>query len=294
MQDNSAGKPEAPQNVFVGAFNGQTCWPDNEIYEIWPKFLINFYLTGGQRFVIDGRPFKGDAGHGSACRPQVVMINVKRDAKLQFLKSETADLPLRKVMTSAPSSWLEREMGLSSDSSPVLELFFASHLSHFAFEPSRELVELAEQISRPPATLKGEQLRLYRKSRGLEIMRLSCAALVANAEETDHKPSVMSARQSGRVRDYVLANLQSNLTIEAIAKETGASPSSVQRHFKQHYGVTVFDFIRRKRLEAARDALEREGVTVVQAAWIAGYLSPSGFITAFKKTYGASPGEMRS
>jgi AraC-like DNA-binding protein len=84
------------------------------------------------------------------------------------------------------------------------------------------------------------------------------------------------------------------LTIETIAREAGASVSSVQRHFKQHFGMTVFEFIRSKRLDAARDALERKGVTVMQAAWIAGYLSPSSFITAFKKTYGTPPGVMRA
>lgn len=294
MQSEAAGRPEIPQNVFVGSFDGQNCWPDREIYDVWPKFIINFYLKGSQRFVIDNIAFKGDAGDEENGRPQVLMVNIKRYSKLYFVESETPDPHLRKVMTSAPLPWLEREMGMHADRAPALEEFFSTHLSHFAFEPSRELIDLAEQISHPPANLKGELLTLYHKSRGIEIMRLSCAALVANAEEAARKPLVMSARQSERVRDYILANLSKNLTIETIARETGASASSVQRHFKQRFGMTVFDFIRRKRLDAARDALEREGVTVVQAAWIAGYLSPSSFITAFKKTYGAPPGVMRA
>ncbi|MDQ8697604.1 AraC family transcriptional regulator [Hyphomicrobium sp. LHD-15] len=294
MQSEAAGKPEIPQNVFVGSFDGHSCWPDSEVYDVWPKFIINFYLEGRQRFVIDNIAFKGDAGHGAESRPQVLMVNIKQYSKLYFVESDAPNTRLRKVMTSAPLPWLEREMGMPADRSPALEDFFSRHLSHFAFEPSRELIELAEQISHPPANLKGEMRTLYNKSRGIEIMRLSCAALVASAEEAEHRPLVMSARQSERVRDYILANLSNNLTIETIARETGASASSVQRHFKQRFGMTVFDFIRRKRLDAARDALEREGVTVMQAAWIAGYLSPSSFITAFKKTYGAPPGLMRA
>src|SRR5262245_20224987 len=128
----------------------------------------------------------------------------------------------------------------------------------------------------------------------MEIMRLSYAALVADAEGGDTRPSAMSARQSERVRSFILANLAKNLSIDEIARATGASASSVQRHFKQHVGMTVFEFIRRKRLDSAREALESQGVTVAQAAWIAGYTSSSSFIAAFKKTYGACPGAVRA
>lgn len=283
-----------PQHVFVGAFAGQNCWPDSEVYDIWPKLIVNIYLEGGQQFSIDGVSFNASAGHGEVCRPKVLMVNVRQYAKLSFAASRGSGQRLRKVMTSAPSSWLEQVMSRGVELSPALDQFFSEHLSQFGFEPSRELVEFAEQISNPPQTLKGELLNLYRESRGLEIMRLACAALVAAAAETAHRPSLMNVRQSERVRDYIMANLTEDLSIETIARETGASASSIQRHFKQNFGTTVFDFIRRKRLEAARDALERKGVTVMQAAWIAGYMSPSSFIAAFKRTYGAPPGVLRA
>jgi AraC-like DNA-binding protein len=294
MQKDAADKTVIPQHVFVGAFEGQNCWPSDETYEVWPKLIINIYLEGSQRFIIDDVPFRGSAGHGASRRPQVLIVNIKQFSTLRFVTDGGGGGKLRKVMTSAPARWIEQELGKPTDRLTALDRFLSDHLSHFAFYPSRDLIELAEQISSPPATLKGDLLTLYRKSRGLEIMRLACAALVASSEQADRRPCVMSGRQSERVRDYIVANLSANLTIETIARETGASVSSVQRHFKQHFGMTVFEFIRRKRLDAARDALERDGVTVLQAAWIAGYLSPSSFITAFKKTYGTPPGVIRA
>ncbi len=294
MTNTSASETNAPQYVFVGAFEGVNCWPGGEVHDIWAKFIVNVYLEGGQRFSIDGVSFNACAGHGASRRQRVLMINVKQDAALVFAGGDGGGKRLRKVMTSAPSSWLETVMAKGAGHSPMLERFFSEHLSSFTFEPGLDLIELAEQISNPPQTLTGELLNLYRKSRGLEIMRLACAALVSSAGDGAHRPLLMSARQSERVRDYIMANLSEDLSIEAIARHTGASASSVQRHFKQHFGVTVFDFIRRKRLDAAREALERKGVTVMQAAWIAGYMSPSSFIAAFRKTYGTSPGGMRA
>jgi AraC-like DNA-binding protein len=292
MQSNLISNAIGPQQVFVGALEGRSCCVGLEELEICPKLIINFYLSGSQSFVIDGVPFSAGAGP-SGSRPCVSMINVRHASKVHFNRSESG-ARLRKVKLSIPLTWLEREMGAISSCSPALQRFFSTHLSHFAFEPTPDLVELAEQISHPPSGLKGELLTLYRKARGIELMRLSCAALVAQAEEIDHKPSLMVARQSERVRHYILANLSKNLTIETIARESAASVSSVQRHFKQQFGMTVFEFIRRKRLEAARQALEGKGVTVAEAAWIAGFISPSSFTKAFKKTYGTCPGEIRA
>lgn len=291
MQSSVVGREFEPDQFFVGALEGRSCCAGLEEIELWPKLIINCYLSGGQSFAIDGVNFC-EGANASDGRPRISMINIRHRTKIQFNKGETG-LRLRKVKLSIPEPWLQRVVDGFSGSSPALHRFLSGHLAHFVFEPTLELVELAEQISQPPPNVRGEFLTLYRKARAIELMRLSCMALAAQGEEMDHKPSLMTARQCERVRTYILANLSKPLTIEAIARDNAASVSSVQRHFKQHYGMTVFDFIRRKRLEAARDALEGRGVTVAEAAWIAGYTSSSSFITAFKKTFGTCPGEMR-
>ena len=91
-----------------------------------------------------------------------------------------------------------------------------------------------------------------------------------------------------------LANLGKDLTIDLISGEVGASPSTVQRRFKEHFGVTVFDFVREKRLEAARAALANERVPVGTAAYLAGYNHVSSFTTAFRKAYGLTPKQVRN
>ncbi len=288
MQSSMVDSPVSPERVFIGALEGRSCCSGLEDLEVGPKLTINFYLSGGQSFVIDGLSFSEGAGRNG---PRVSMINIRHQAKIHFNPVDVG--PLRKVKLSVPLNWLEREVGVISSCSPALRRFLSTHLSHFSFQPSAELVELAEQISRPPPDLEGEILTLYRTARGIELMRLSCAVLIAQVEDVASRPSSLNVRQNERVLNFILANLSGDLTIETIARESGASVSSVQRHFKQQFGITVFEFIRRKRLEAARDALQGRGVTVAEAAWLAGYTSPSGFITAFKKTFGVCPSTMR-
>ncbi|WP_092496768.1 helix-turn-helix domain-containing protein [Faunimonas pinastri] len=40
-------------------------------------------------------------------------------------------------------------------------------------------------------------------------------------------------------------------------------------------------------------AIERNGVSIAEAAFLAGYSSPANFSTAFRKAFGLSPGASR-
>ncbi len=103
----------------------------------------------------------------------------------------------------------------------------------------------------------------------------------------------MSLRYCERARDFVIGNLDRELTIGLIAREVGCSASTLQRHFKTHFGMTVFDFIRQKRLEAARTALADDGIPISHAAHLAGYNNISSFTTAFRRAYGVTPKQVR-
>ncbi|WP_339782023.1 helix-turn-helix domain-containing protein [uncultured Thalassospira sp.] len=54
------------------------------------------------------------------------------------------------------------------------------------------------------------------------------------------------------------------------------------------YGTTVMDFMCETRLQMARDAMDKDGLTIGQAAYLAGYSSPANFSTAFKRVFGMS------
>lgn len=285
-------RPAMPKYLSIRAMQGEsTCSLDETVCQIWPKFIVMVLLHGSQHFVIDDRHFRVDAGSGSYARPTVLMINVAQYASLRFVNESTVEL--RKVMMSAPQSWVAQLMAQQETGVAPLRSFFGHHLAHFGFDAPRQIAALAEQMITPPPTLRGELATLHRNARGLDIMCMACAALVAQAEARENRPVLMSLRQSERARDFILGNLDGELTIEEIARAVGASVSALQRHFKDHFGQTVFEFIRTRRLERACAALETEGITIGQASHLAGYANPSSFTTAFKKAYGVSPSQLR-
>ncbi|GHD05088.1 helix-turn-helix domain-containing protein [Tianweitania populi] len=284
-------KPDMPAHLFVGVMDGpSTCTPDEQVYDIWPKFLTIVLLQGAQHFLIDNASFQIDAGFGDRCEPVILMLNVARYAKLRFINE--SNVPLRKINISAPLPWIEKLAQPGSGEPSPLRSFFSHHLAQFTFRPGKHILTVAEQIMTPPAGLDGELLSLHRHSRGLTIMSEACGALTQEAVE-QAGPKLLKRRQAERIRDHVLATLDREVTIKEIAEAVGMSVSAAQRAFRDCFGTTVFGFIRDQRLARAAVALNEEGATIAQAAFIAGYSDPSHFSSAFKRAYGTPPSTRR-
>ncbi|MFC3216921.1 helix-turn-helix transcriptional regulator [Comamonas sp. JC664] len=99
-------------------------------------------------------------------------------------------------------------------------------------------------------------------------------------------------REHQRLRELhaFLASGQADaLSMDAIARQAGVNASTLQRQFRSVYGTTVFEFLRECRLQRARQALERDGITVGQAALLAGYTSAANFATAYRRRFGLAP-----
>ena len=107
-------------------------------------------------------------------------------------------------------------------------------------------------------------------------------------------PSARDSSQGRKVYRFIEENIHADQSLAQLAASVGMSVSSMQRVFKRCYGMTVGDFIRSKRLEAARSALLFDGATVAQAAELAGYRSASNFTHAFLRRYGELPSRTRS
>jgi AraC-like DNA-binding protein len=85
----------------------------------------------------------------------------------------------------------------------------------------------------------------------------------------------------------------SDWTVERLAREAGLSRTSFAERFSERIGMTPMAYVTAWRIQLARDALARRGVSVSEAAEIAGYASESAFSRVFKKETGRSPASCR-
>ena len=76
-------------------------------------------------------------------------------------------------------------------------------------------------------------------------------------------------------------------------RSLGVDPARARRYFSDHFGMTFHAYARARRLAAAFTQI-REGASIDDTVFEAGYESHSGFREAYTKTFGVPPGTGRS
>lgn len=125
----------------------------------------------------------------------------------------------------------------------------------------------------------------------------TCWSLIQEAimqcpESNVHSPRVHDSHTECVINDllhYIDQHLYDEIGLERLAERHAMSVSNLQRKFKSRLNMTMAHYIRHRRLQLARQQLERGLVSITEAAYEAGYLHPSNFTAAFKKAFGISP-----
>ncbi|MEN1988011.1 AraC family transcriptional regulator [Paenibacillus hubeiensis] len=92
---------------------------------------------------------------------------------------------------------------------------------------------------------------------------------------------------------YVEKNLDSTLDMKEVARIACCSEYHFTRMFSFLSGMTLSEYIRRRRLTLAAFDLSRDGSKVIDVAIKYGYASPDSFARAFQAVHGVTPSEAR-
>jgi transcriptional regulator GlxA family with amidase domain len=102
--------------------------------------------------------------------------------------------------------------------------------------------------------------------------------------------------ESGPIRnvhEWILENLSSDLSIEALAARLGMSGRNFARLFKRETEMTPGDYVEAARVDAARRMLEDSDMPLKRIASVCGFADPSGLRRAFMRRINVSPVEYR-
>ncbi|KJB86626.1 AraC family transcriptional regulator [Paenibacillus sp. E194] len=94
--------------------------------------------------------------------------------------------------------------------------------------------------------------------------------------------------------DVIEAKIQEPLDMAELAKAAYSSPHHFQRMFFMVTGMTVAEYVRKRRLTLAAQELAMSGSKVIDVAMKYCYDSPESFSKAFRKLHGISPSEARN
>ena len=109
--------------------------------------------------------------------------------------------------------------------------------------------------------------------------------------ESENKISVPeNTDMMGRLISYIDEHLTDNLSLDVLAEKLYVSKSYIVHEFKNRLGLSVHQYIVKKRLAGCRDLML--GGTPISEAYITyGFNDYSNFYKAFRKEYGYSPRE---
>ena len=100
------------------------------------------------------------------------------------------------------------------------------------------------------------------------------------------------------VETEMVSYIQQNFTGKILLKEFGEqfhlSEKYISRYFKEHFHITISQYVTYLRLEHAKQLLQDTDIPVTEVAMQSGYQNVSYFIRSFKKTYGMSPLKYRN
>ena len=87
---------------------------------------------------------------------------------------------------------------------------------------------------------------------------------------------------------YIEKHLDEKLSLNEIARRFGYSEYHFSRLFSEYAGISVMEYVKRRRLVRAAEEII-DGRKIIDAAFKYAYESHSGFTKAFKKEFGYSP-----
>lgn len=199
--------------------------------------------------------------------------------------------------------------GMSASAVPVLcggdliGMLRTGHVFHKVPEPG-DFERVAKTLSRQGLTEKDvESLReAYFQTRVVEPERYqSMVVLLSKFGEQLGKHAEKLAITSdgdepeavGRARKFIEKTLADPLPLPLVAKHAGLSESHFCRVFKESTGLTLTDYINRRRIEWAKRELLRPQARVSEIAFHIGYQSLSQFNRSFARFTGNSPTNFR-
>jgi len=243
-------------------------------------FGVGFHLRGGAAFDMEGERFETrplDIWAGAAPRGSTSTFRLPErgflTVSLRFAPDAMRDL-------------LDRHGQVGGLFDEMARLA-SSHVSVSRLAPQdAATAQLIHAMFTTPYCGAARTLFLESCALGLlatQIDAATCAA--APSRDTGDE------RRMHKARAWLEAHLADPPSIIELARIVGVNDFKLKRSFKAAFGVTIFGYVRQRRLERAAAHLHG-GLSVADAADAAGYICPRCFADAFRRHFGMLPHEI--
>jgi AraC-like DNA-binding protein len=169
------------------------------------------------------------------------------------------------------------------------------YLLHFYTSPEGGDFSAVPLCARPPFPLSFynlfENACLHFAAEGCDLFCMSTAyELLNEATATFFKTLPAPPRRMQRCKEYLDENVcDTALRVSDLAEMCGVSEVYFRAEFKKFYGASPLEYIKKRRIEIARQLLSTGLYNVTQVAERAGFDSVSYFSAEFRRLTGTTP-----
>ena len=114
-----------------------------------------------------------------------------------------------------------------------------------------------------------------------------------SSPEAGKRLNQLSVRQMQRIREYVEANLDTDIRLDRLAELCGRSTEYFVRLFKATNGISPYQYVLNVRVERARTLLGDETRSIADIALACGFSHQEHFTRMFRRFTGVTPGRYR-
>ncbi len=176
------------------------------------------------------------------------------------------------------SAYLFCSLGINAEKIPDEEILRRA----LAIAPELSAEELAAEIARHRHLSTQEQNAFCR------TLELLAKAIEQSGLLPHGKESI-----GNLVKRYIKGNLSSKLTLTGMALSLHCSTVTLTQHFKEEFGMTIVEYITKKRMEHAEALLLSTNLPLREIAEKVGFSDVEYFSRTFKRYHGLPPATWR-
>ncbi len=255
------------------------------------ELTVGILLQGELNFSLDGtkKRLKVESGERPICFAFNALSNMHWQRHL--IKNNH----VKKALICLPHGWLQKRFRGNDELDVFIQWLQIHHASFYScivsFPQYRAAEALVDAGKRQASEFEIEGLALTLIAECLKNLKQQYTI-----DQPSNHLSAFADSDSLKICKFIEEKIVNShhpmqLNLNDLAQKLGMSISTAQRQFKRDFKQTIMEYVRRRRLELARDQLLNK-LTIGEAAYLAGYTHTSNFSLAFKKHFGISPGDV--
>ncbi|PTN35590.1 AraC family transcriptional regulator [Desulfonatronum sp. SC1] len=246
-------------------------------------FEFSFHASGQARYTVAHH----DGESRIAARPgaNVVCAFPRSHGVMEF----PAHVPIRVAALHVELSLFDRYLSEQTDihAPELLEHLRGSGGNHYyqpnGMTPAMHVV-VGQLLACP---YHGLTRSIFVESKALELVALQMARFSGN--NCRPTPSRADRERVRLAREMLLQNLHDPPSLFEIARAVGMAHTSLNKAFKAVHGTTLFEYLRRQRLEQGWLLIHEGEMNITEIAYATGFSSPSHFARSFLAHFGVQP-----